>query len=76
MPKQRCNFDNYLKIREKQFLMSKWVYGISLNQINSDSIDYNASKQPLIHIIIGNPELFNRNKKVHVNNLIGDINRI
>ena len=56
--------------------MSKWVYGISLNQINSDSIDYNASKQPLVHIIIGNPELFNRNKKVHVNNLIGDINRI
>ena len=55
--------------------MNKWINGISLNQIISDSIDYNASKQSLIHIIPGHPELFDRNKKEHVNKLIGDIIR-
>lgn len=73
--KTNSELHNKNSLKYYSFLMNKWINGISLNQIISDSIDYNASKQSLIHIIPGHPELFDRNKKEHVNKLIGDIIR-
>lgn len=70
--KTNSELHNKNSLRYYSFLMSKWINGISLNQIISDSIDYNASKQSLIYTTPGYQELFDRNKKEHVNKLIGD----
>ena len=55
--------------------MSRWINGISLNQIISDSIDYYASKQSYIQLASGVKEVFDKDNKVHVNKLIDDIIR-
>lgn len=66
---------NRNSIKYYAFLMSRWINGISLNQIISDSIDYYASKQSYIQLASGVKEVFDKDNKVHVNKLIDDIIR-
>ncbi len=73
--KTNSELHNKNSLKYYSLLMNKWINGISLNKIITDSINYNASQCSMIQMTPGSMVLFDRNNKEHVNKLIGDIIR-
>lgn len=54
-------------------LMNKWINGESLNQIISGSVDYYSESRKPLKVSYNKYEEFNKDNKMHVNILIGNI---
>ncbi len=64
---------NKNRMKYYALLMNQWINGFSLNKIVTDSINHYANEQKEISVSYGRYERFDRNNKLHVNILIGNI---
>jgi Superfamily II helicase len=72
---EKSHFKSVDQLKYYATLMNQWINGQPLSQIISQSITYNheKSKQIKIGFTPNEREVFNRNNKLHVNILIGNI---
>lgn len=70
---KKLNNDNSLSYYAT--IMTQWIKGFSLSQIIQQSINYhtNSNKEILLDYNFGNPVVFDRNNKKHINHVIENI---